>query len=97
MAAGPAAGVPAVLGTPPAAVNNGTQRDEKKSASKTVTDTIIGGTIQHVPRFGSRSATSWSGITLLSVSSGLDSIELTKILCSRIYTLKWYTLMLVGI
>ncbi|CAL8465476.1 g5012 [Coccomyxa elongata] len=42
MAAGPAAGVPAVLGTPPPAVNNGTQRDEKKSASKTVTDTIIG-------------------------------------------------------
>ena len=43
MAAGPGAVVPAVLGPPPAAVTNGTQRDEKKSASKTVTDTIIGG------------------------------------------------------
>lgn len=43
MAAGPGAVVPAVLGTPPAAATNGTQRDEKKSASKTVTDTIIGG------------------------------------------------------
>lgn len=43
MAAGPGAVVPAaVLGTPPAAISNGTQRDEKKSASKTVTDTIIG-------------------------------------------------------
>lgn len=52
MAAGPAAGVPAVLGTPPPAVNNGTQRDEKKSASKTVTDTIIGGAIEHVALFG---------------------------------------------
>ncbi len=46
MAAGPGAVVPAVLGTPPAAAANGTQRDEKKSASKTVTDTIIGRALQ---------------------------------------------------
>jgi hypothetical protein len=42
-----AGAVPADVGTPPGAIISGTRGDEKKSASKTVTDTIIG-TVQAV-------------------------------------------------
>lgn len=37
-----AGAVPVDVGTPPAAIISGPRGDEKKSASKTVTDTIIG-------------------------------------------------------